>query len=254
MIDIHSHILPGIDDGAKTIEDSLDMARVAAREGIRSIIATPHHQNGQWNNERDRILLKVEEVNQAIVKEGIDVKILPGQEVRLYGELLGDLAQGTLQTLNSSSYLFIEFPSSSVPRYAKQMLFDLQLQGITPVIVHPERNAELIERPSKLYDFVNNGALTQVTAASVAGAFGKKIQKFSFDLVKANLTHFVASDAHNTTTRGFKMSEAFDLIEKKFGPDAVYFFKENAELLVDGQNVMKNIPEKIEKKKFLGLF
>jgi protein-tyrosine phosphatase len=101
---------------------------------------------------------------------------------------------------------------------------------------------------------VKKGSLTQVTAASICGHFGKKIQKFSHQLMEASLTHFIASDAHNTSSRGFKMKEAFSLIDSKFGPDMVYLFTENAELLIQGQNVMKDIPERIKKKKFLGLF
>ncbi|OIK10587.1 tyrosine protein phosphatase [Bacillus sp. MUM 116] len=248
MIDLHCHILPGIDDGAKSVEDSVAMAMEAAKEGIHTIIATPHF-NSQYDNRKPQILTKVEELNLVLQEKGIDVKILPGQEPRIYGEILEDFQQNQIQTLNDSSYLFIEFPSNHVPRYAERLLFDLQMQGLTPIIVHPERNSELMERPELLYQFVEKGALTQVTASSVAGYFGKKIKEFSNQLIEANLTHFIASDAHNITSRSFKMEEAFDLIQSKFGMDQVYLFKENAELLVNGEIVFKEFPEQIKKKK-----
>ncbi|WP_113928341.1 CpsB/CapC family capsule biosynthesis tyrosine phosphatase [Bacillus sp. P14.5] len=255
MIDIHSHILPGIDDGAKSLDDSLEMAKAAVKEGITTIIATPHHMNGKYENDKVTILPLVEELNREIEKEGIPLKVLPGQETRIYGELVEDYREGKLLTLGeSTSYLFIEFPSSSVPRYADRLLFDLQQEGITPVIVHPERNAELIERPEKLYKLVKNGALTQVTGASLTGYFGKKIQKFSHQMIESNLTHFIASDAHNTTSRTFKMEEAMNDMEKRYGVDMIYYFTENAELLVDHKTVYREIPEPIKKKKFLGLF
>ncbi|MDF2858571.1 MAG: tyrosine protein phosphatase, partial [Neobacillus sp.] len=133
--------------------------------------------------------------------------------------------------------------------YTEKLLFDLQLKGLTPIIVHPERNSELIERPEKLYQLVEKGALTQVTASSLCGYFGKKIKTFSEQLIEANLTHFIASDAHNVTSRGFKMREAFGIIEEKYGNDLVYLFEENAELLVEGKNVMKEVPEQVKKKK-----
>jgi protein-tyrosine phosphatase len=255
MIDIHSHILPGIDDGAKTIEDSIEMAREAVREGIDTIIATPHHKNGKYNNAKSDILPLVDRLNTRLKEEQIDLVVLPGQESRIFGEILEDYQKGEILPLNgTSSYLFIEFPSSSVPRYADRLLYDIQVQGLTPIIVHPERNAELIERPDKLYKLVKNGAATQLTASSLVGYFGKKIQKFSEQIIEANLTHFVASDAHNTTNRTFKMQEAINYIEKKYGMDMVYYLTENAELLVDGKTIDREIPEQIKKKKFLGLF
>ncbi|WP_071392648.1 tyrosine-protein phosphatase [Bacillus tuaregi] len=255
MIDIHCHILPGIDDGAQTMEDSLQMAKEALQEGIRTIIATPHHKNRQYDNEKTSILEQTAQLNEHLSNENIPLKILPGQEVRIYGEILEDyLAGGRILPLAESSYLFIEFPSAHVPRYAERMLFDLQTEGLTPIIVHPERNQEIIENPDLLYKLVNNGALSQVTAGSVCGYFGKKIKKFSHQLIEANLTHFLASDAHNVHNRTFKMAEALAEVEKSFGEDMTAMFRENAELLVVNQNVYKEVPERVVRKKFLGIF
>ncbi|WP_409252148.1 tyrosine-protein phosphatase [Bacillus sp. SCS-153A] len=255
MIDIHCHILPGIDDGAKTMEDSVEMAKAAVNEGIHTIIATPHHKNGKYNNSKSDILPLVNSVNERLEKEKIDLTILPGQEVRIYGEVVEDYKNGEILPLTSESqYVFIEFPSNHVPRYTNRLLYDLQVAGLNPVIVHPERNSELIERPEKLYELVKNGASTQVTASSLTGYFGKNIQKFSRQIIEANLAHFIASDAHNVHNRGFKMEEAMVLIEKQYGTDQLYYFIENAELLIDGQTIFREIPEPIKKKKFLGLF
>jgi protein-tyrosine phosphatase len=255
MIDIHSHILPGVDDGAQTIEDAITMANAATSEGITKIIATPHHKNRHYENPKQKILQHVDQLNAVFKERNIPLTVLPGQEVRIYGDILKDYENGELLTLaNESPYLFIEFPSNHVPRYAEQLLFDIQMKGLVPIIVHPERNVEISENPELLYRFVEKGILTQLTAASVAGYFGKKIKKFALQTIEANLAHFIASDAHNTTNRGFHMREAYDVIEKEFGTGAVYFFCENAELLVAGKAVYRNQPERIKKKKFLGLF
>lgn len=254
MIDIHSHILPGVDDGAQTENDSIDMAKMAVKQGIHTLIATPH-RNGQYQNEKQSIIKYVELLNTFLESKNISLTILPGQEIRIYGELLEDLQQGTIQSLNNTKYIFIEFPSSHVPRYAEQMLFDIQVAGYIPIIVHPERNRELSEQPNKLYEFVRKGALTQVTAASVIGKFGKNIQKFTEQIIEANLTHFIASDAHNTTSRGFCMKEAYQHIGKFYGPDMTSMFIENSEYLIAGESVNKYEPQRIMKKKrFLGLF
>jgi protein-tyrosine phosphatase len=255
MIDIHCHILPGVDDGAQSFTEVTAMAKQAEKEGIHTIIATPHHMNGKYENRKSAIIAKVMEVNDHLEQEGINVTVLPGQEVRIYGELLQDYEKGDIVTLGGdSSYVLVEFPSGYVPRYAEQLLFDLQMKGLAPVIVHPERNMELIRDPDKLYNLINNGAVAQITAASLIGYFGKKIQKFTEQLIEANLVHFIASDAHNTNKRPFKMMETLDRLENEFGIDYVYYFQENAELAVSGQNIIKEPPQRIKKKKFLGLF
>lgn len=253
LIDIHSHILSGVDDGAQTIEDSLAMARAAVQEGIRTIIATPH-LNASYQNYKDDIKAKVEQLQDRLNKEQIPLTVLPGQEVRIYGELLEDLQNGKILSLNHTQYLFIELPSNHVPRYTERLLYDIQLQELTPIIVHPERNKQLLEQPDLLYQFVKNGALTQVTASSLNGHFGKNIQKFTNQLLDANLTHFIASDAHNTINRNFQMADAFAEIQSQYGSDLVYLLTENAQLLLNGQNVYKEIPEKVKRKKLFGIF
>jgi protein-tyrosine phosphatase len=254
MIDVHCHILPGVDDGAQSVEDSLEMARVAVGEGITAIVATPHHKNGRYENPRSMILNACEQLNNKLQEEGISLRILPGQEPALSGELIEDLENNTLVPLNDTQYLFVELPSSHVPRYTERMLFDLQLKGMIPVIVHPERNREIAENPELLYQLVNKGALAQVTAGSLTGRFGKKIKGLSHDLVYANLVHLVASDAHNVTSRAFNMRAAYEEIQSKYDADMQYLFLENAELLVEGQNVYKEMPQRVKKKKFLGIF
>lgn len=254
MMDIHCHILPGIDDGAQTIYDSLDMAKQAVSQGIKQVIATPHHMNGKYENRKTEIVQKVNELNERLKEEQIDLEILPGQENRIYGEILEDYEKGEIQTLAGTSYLFIEFPSGHVPRYAETPLYEIQVKGLMPIIVHPERNAELIQHPDRLYEMVNNGVATQITAASLTGAFGKKIKKFTEQLIEANLTHFLASDAHNVKTRAFKMDEAADEIEKKYGADMLYFFTENAELLAKDQAIYREVPQPVKQKKLFGLF
>ncbi|WP_042354229.1 tyrosine-protein phosphatase [Bacillus rubiinfantis] len=254
MVDIHCHILPGVDDGAQDVSESIRMAQQAIEQGIQKIVATPHHRNNQYENPKETIIAKIEELNAVLKAENLDVTILPGQEVRIYGEMLEGYEQGEIQTVNGTHYVLVEFPSNHVPRYTDKLFYDMQLNGILPVIVHPERNQEIIERPETLYQLVKKGAIAQVTAASVSGHFGKKIKQFSLELIEANLAHVIASDAHNTKSRGFKMQEAYETIKAKFGNDMVYLLKENAELLIEGQHVYKQVPERIKKKKLFKLF
>lgn len=255
MIDIHCHILAGIDDGPKTIEDSLKMAKQAVEEGITTIIATPHHLNGHYENGRIKIFSEVDQLNDVLKAANIPLTILPGQETRIHGEMVDNIMNGEILTLNNSNqYVFVELPSNHVPRYTEQLLYDIQLTGIKPIIVHPERNSEFIERPELLYKLVERGTLTQVTAASVVGLFGKKIRKFSHDLISSNLTHFLASDAHNVTSRSFHLRQGYEMVEKEFGRNTRFMLQENAELLASGKHVIVGPPEPVVRKKFLGIF
>ncbi|AIF67934.1 tyrosine protein phosphatase [Terribacillus saccharophilus] len=255
MIDIHCHILPGVDDGARTLEDSIEMAKAAAAQGIQTIVATPHHRNNQFDNYPESILTRVDELNRILEEESIQVNILPGQETRIYGDLAEGLSAKEILPVNlDTPYILVELPTSTVPKYTNKLLYDLQVEGYTPVIVHPERNSELLNKPDKLYELVNGGVLTQVTAASLLGKFGKKIKNFSHEIVQANLTHFIASDAHNVNNRSFVMREAMTELEETYGVDLIYTYQENAQRMLAGETIVGDIPEPIVRKKFLGIF
>jgi protein-tyrosine phosphatase len=254
MIDLHCHILPGVDDGARDLSESIEMAKKAVEQGIDTIVATPHHLNNQYENPKQTIIDRVVEFNKVLLEEKIDLNVLPGQETRIYGELVEGYESGEILPIDHTQYVLVEFSSSHVPRYTEKLFYDLQMKGLIPVLVHPERNQEIIEHPELLYQLVKKGALTQVTAASICGDFGKKIKSFSLQLIEANLTHFIASDAHNTSNRTFKMREAFDVIQAKYGNEMVYLFEENAAHVIEGNHVYKEVPDRIKKKKFFKLF
>ncbi|PGT82978.1 MULTISPECIES: tyrosine-protein phosphatase [Bacillaceae] len=255
MIDIHCHILADADDGANNIEESIKMAKVAVNEGITKIIATPHHKNGRYENDREKILNKIDQLQGELQKEKINIEILPGQEIRIYGEIVEDLEKGELLTIgDNSSYMLIELPHYHVPRYTYRLLYDLQVNGIIPVIVHPERNHEILEKPDLLYKLIKDGALSQITAASITGMFGKRVKKLSFELIDHNLTHFIASDAHNTTMRSFHLRDAYDAIEKQIGVETKFILQENANLVCNNRMVYKEMPEKVKNNKIISFF
>ncbi len=255
LIDVHSHVLPGIDDGAPDLTASFDMAKRAVEDGITTLFATPHHRNGKYENSKQDILLQTERLNEALLHNQIPLTILPGQEIRIYAEFLDDLANDQLLTLNNlGKYILIELPSNAVPNYTRQMIYECKLQDITPIIVHPERNSELIENPHLLYNLVKEGALTQVTANSIIGGFGKNIKSFSLKLVENYLTHFIASDAHNISSRGFYLREAYNEIGKKLGNHMAYYLQENAHLIINNESIYIEEPKPIKKKKILGIF
>ncbi|MGR9048712.1 tyrosine-protein phosphatase [Halobacillus faecis] len=254
MIDLHSHILPGLDDGAQTMEESIRMAKTAVDQGIDTMVATPHHLHAKYNNPKELILQKTAQLNNELFQQGIDLTVLPGQEIRITGEMGPFEAKEVLSINDKSGYVFLELPNHELPHYAKKMLYDIQMLGYKPVLVHPERNRILREQPKELYNLVKNGAITQVMAASVAGKLGREVQKYAYQMIESNLTHLVASNAHDSKKRGFFMKEAYSKIENKFGADLMYQFMENAHVVLEGEMVYTDPPERIRTKKRLGIF
>lgn len=255
MIDLHCHILPGIDDGAKSMDDSLKMARKAVAQGITHVLATPHYKNGRWDIEKEDILEYVVSLQTELDQREIPLKIFPGQEVRIVGELLEDISANKIQFIDEADrYILIEFPTATIPHFTNRLFFELQKMGITPIIVHPERNHAVLNNPDELLALVEKGALAQVTAGSYVGSFGKKIQKLSHQLIQADLVHFIASDAHNVNSRDFYMSEAFEKLGKEFGNQKVNQFQQITKDLINGEIIVTNPPKKVKKPKFLGIF
>ncbi|CAH0136279.1 Tyrosine-protein phosphatase YwqE [Peribacillus sp. Bi96] len=254
MIDLHCHIIPGVDDGSLDMQESMAMAKKAVEAGITHLFATPHHLNERYVNVKDDIIDRVFELNECLQQEKIPISVHPGQELRIHRELFVSLEKGEVLTLdNTYKYLLLELPSGHVPSYTQELIYELLLKGITPIIVHPERNKELIKNHDLLFKLVQEGALTQLTSGSIIGLFGKNIKSFSKKILEHNLAHFIATDAHNVGSRGFSLQEAYETITKTFGNERTFYFKENAEQLIKGQSPSIVKPVKF-KKKILGIF
>ncbi|MEK3683090.1 tyrosine-protein phosphatase [Paenibacillus sp. FSL R10-2736] len=242
MIDIHSHILPFMDDGAADVDAALAMAQDANNDGITTVIATPHHANGVYMNPAPDIEAAVRLLNEKLQEAGNPLQVLPGQEIRIYGDLLDDLEKGQLLTLAGSRYILLEMPSSRVPRNMEETCHELIIQGYVPVIAHPERNAEVAENPSKLERLTELGALGQLTAQSLAGTFGSKLQKLSIDLCRRGTIHVIASDAHDSSNRPFGLSEAYEVVKKHLGNETFDFFLHNARRIAANEEIIRVNP------------
>lgn len=220
MIDLHIHILPGIDDGAASTADALQMASIAAAEGFTAVVATPHVISGLYDNTRQQILEAVDRFNRRLAAENISLQVLPGAEYRLEPDLPGRLGAGRLLTINDGGrYLLVELPTSLVPGYAEQLLYEIQLQGVTPVIAHPERNPELNRHPEKLARLAGRGVLAQVTAGSISGRFGQTAKRAALKMMERGAVQVVATDAHSPRRRTPAIAAVAREIEARFGKD-----------------------------------
>ncbi|ATF70906.1 tyrosine-protein phosphatase [Enterococcus sp. FDAARGOS_375] len=251
MIDLHCHILPGIDDGAEDLEASIAMAEKAISQGITHILCTPHHNNGRYCNPKSDVISLVSYLQSELDKRQLPLIVLEGQEVRITGDLIDDIAQDLiLFTDLDDTYILIEFPSIDVPIYTNKIFFELFQMGKTPVIVHPERNAYFREDPNNLIPFLDMGCLAQLTAPSYVGKFGKDIQRTAKQMVAHNLVQMVASDAHGVKKRTFYMEEAYIQIAKDFGKDKVMKMQQVSKDLINGDEIDYPQYIKIKKKKF----
>ncbi|WP_440117209.1 tyrosine-protein phosphatase [Paenibacillus sp. QZ-Y1] len=238
MVEMHCHILSGLDDGPVHMEQSIAMAEKAAASGITSIIATPHHLNGQYNNDPDVVNQAVNLLHAELRKRNIRLEIHPGQEIRVHDNLITDLYAGRCCTLAGSRYMLLELPFGHIPSQFPGILHELKIAGITPIIAHPERNHAFLKNPILLSDYLSQGVLCQLTSQSFTGLFGRKVQKWCFHFCKENGFHFISSDAHDTQKRTFSMCEGKSVIEKRFGKDAVRRLKENASHILTNSNVV----------------
>ncbi|MCM3747594.1 protein tyrosine phosphatase [Paenibacillus pasadenensis] len=235
MIDIHTHILPGIDDGARHEEHLLELAAAAVQEGITDIIATPHHANGVYWNPGAEVTALLERSQQLLTERGFSLRLHAGQEIRVHAELLDNLESGELLTLAGTSYMLLEMPTEEIPAEMSELIYELTLLGIRPVIAHPERNMTALREPHLLEELIQAGAWTQVTTHSLLGLYGKTFEKGAWSMMRNGLIHLVSSDAHHPRRRGFRLAESYSLIASRMGGQARLYFEANAARLLSNE-------------------
>jgi protein-tyrosine phosphatase len=240
MVDLHCHILPGLDDGAKTIEDSLAMAEEAIQDGITHLVATPHASN-DYRFDFVKVRAARDEL-QARVQGRLT--LATGCDFHLDHENLTQLKiESSPFCINQKDYLLVEFNEFSIPPAMDQTLHDLQLMGLRPVITHPERNGILRAQPDRLRTWVRQGCFVQVTAGSLSGVFGPGAREDAWTWIKQGLVHFVSSDGHNIGRRPVKLRFAFDAIAGDLGREvAQALLEENPRAAFEGEP-LPYIPE-----------
>lgn len=213
MIDIHSHILPEIDDGSKDMEMSIEMAKMYLENGINKVISTPHYIDGIENNcieENQKILM---ELRNELQKQNLNIEIYLGNEVLVSLDVLKDLEDKKISTLNGTRYILIELPMFDIPLYVENLIYELLLKGYIPIIAHPERNTKIIENPNIMYKYIKNGALAQMNLPSLEGRYGCKIKETAEILLKHKMIHFVATDAHTCRRRSPDVANAIKILK-----------------------------------------
>lgn len=254
MVDLHSHLIYGIDDGSKSREMTLNMLRQAVLGGTTKLVLTPHYMPGYFEVPREEVKEKAELVRSLAKEENLNIDIYCGQEVYYTSNILENYNNGYIGTINNSRYMLIEFNMRDFSsKEAIENIYELQLKGIVPVIAHPERYRKFIKNPSLINEFIREGFLFQLNLGSITGEFGKEVQKNAETYMKNKIYSFIGSDAHRDTKRNPNIEGGVQAIRKL---DKNYFNY----LLDSGENLLINKEVKYkgnlikEKKGLFGIF
>ena len=219
MIDIHHHLLAGLDDGSANEANSLEMARIAVADGITHVVCTPH-ANHHFIYDPEIVAEKIAHLERQLAQENIPLKLGRGADFHLtYDNIQSAITDPARFSINGLGYLMVEVPDYGLPQGLTETFYQMQLVGLTPVLTHPERNPTLQEDPSRMEDWLRGGLLVQVTAGSLLGQMGRSPKRMAQDLLEKRWVHFLATDAHNTTTRPPRMRAAQDEVASRYGQE-----------------------------------
>jgi protein-tyrosine phosphatase len=219
MIDIHCHVLPGMDDGPASMDKSIAMVRLAVADGIRGAICTPHWHPLFWPNERNAIVIAVETLRLRLQAEDIAFDVWPGSELSLDADLEAGIADGRLATLNGGSWVLLELPGAFLPSGIDNLLLNFLRSGRRLVLAHPERYHFILRDSARLHAWVEMGVAVQITAASLLGRLGPEIATLCRVLLEHRLVHFLASDGHGVENRRPLLREAYIAAAEIMGSD-----------------------------------
>ena len=251
MIDLHSHILPGLDDGSRTVEDARALARRAAEDGVTAIAATPHVRS-DYPTRAEEMERGVSRLREDFLAEGIDVEVLPGGEIDL--GMLASLDDDGLRRFTlaqSGRYLLLEFPYTGWPAGLEETVYGLGLRGLLPILAHPERNREVQSKPERLAEAVRMGALVQLTAASLDGRIGRSSQAAANKLLELGLAHVLASDAHTPDIREAGLAAAAEALQDD---DLARFLTVEAPSAIVAGEPVPEPPRKARRRRWYILF
>jgi len=219
MIDLHCHLLPGIDDGAPDEATSVEMARIAVADGIRTTACTPHIYPGLYENDTTGITARVVALQRRLFDEGIGLRLTPGADLHLTPELLGRLRAGTAPSLAGGRYFLLEPPHTVAPPRFSEAMFDFVAAGYVPVLTHPERLTWIKPHYAAFVALVKSGVWMQVTAGSLTGRFGGGARHFAEKMLDDGLVHLLATDAHSARHRAPLLAEGREAAAKRVGAE-----------------------------------
>lgn len=250
MIDIHSHIINDIDDGSKSEEMTIKMLKIAEQSGTSDIVATPHFMRGRFEVTYNQVVKRVENLKKIAKENFININIYSGQEIYYNEKILEYYNEGIIGTINNTKYMLIEFPILEFDiQNAINVLYELQIRGVVPIIAHPERYKQFIKNSSQINLLIKEGMLFQVNAGSINGDFGRDVKKTAIKYLNNNIYSFIGSDAHRDKGRNTDIKNLIKTLEK----EKIESFINNGKYMLNNEEIKFNGTQ-IKEKRFLGIF
>ncbi len=252
MIDVHTHILPGIDDGARNIEDTIEMVKEAKKAGFTDIITTSHYIENEYNVNKENRKVIIEAIQEELNKEDIEIKLYNGAEIYITNELLDLVEDGVAPSLVESRYVLFELPlSGSKVIYLDQVIEDLIVAKYTPIIAHPERYDIVKDNPNIAVEWVKKGALLQSNYANIIERYGHKSKQTLLKLINANAIHFLGTDTHRPNTIYAQMDDILEEFRKEIGNEKLNELTTiNPQKIINNEKIFVDTPQEIKKRWF----
>ena len=250
MIDIHCHILPNVDDGSESLEESIAMAKIAESEGITKIVNTSHCHFDFKYKKGNELKLELEKFNQALKEENINIEVLLGNELYYTSDLIERFNELDFFSMNNSKYILMEFSPINFPKNIEDVIYEIKIRGYIPIIAHAERYKQVQEDVNIVLDCIKEGALIQVNASSILGKNGENVEDTSKKLLDNNMVHFVATDAHSSNRRRPLIKDSYNYILKNYGKEvSEKLFIENPTAVIENRDISILNPTKYEEKR-----
>ena len=247
LYDIHTHIVFGVDDGSRSIEESIEMIKQYIDSGFSGIIATSHYDKGRYLATKDKVLNGVEKIKEELERQNIDFEIYPGNEIQIDTDTIKDINDGKVMRLNNSRYVLCELPFLTKPNYAENLFYEMQLNGWVPIIAHAERYSYVQEDPEYLLPFIKSGCLVQMNLSSLNRPDSRDV---SYKLLERNMVHLLGTDAHQSKWRSPEVKEEIEKIktiisEEKFE----LLLSTNPRKVIDNKKISSDYNEIRQEKK-----
>ena len=252
MIDLHCHIIPGVDDGSQDIAQSIQMAREASLAGFTTLCCTPHYYEGQYVTKRNDILQILDNLKQELHNNNINLELKIGNELFVTDSVTQLINNKIISTLNDSKYLLMELPLNNEIMNLDNIIFDIQNLGLTLILAHPERYRCVKKDPNYVYNLINRGVLFQGNYASLIGKYGEDAKYTLEILLKHNMIHFLSSDTHRDNSIYTYFESIFEKLNKIISPEQIKLLTEiNPQKVINNEQIYISKPIEYKKKRFL---
>lgn len=246
IYDIHNHLIPGVDDGAQDLDESITMIKQYIESGYSGVVTSSHYDKGRYLVTRDKVLEGIEKIKNRLIEENISFELYPGNEIQIDSSSIADIKAGKVLRLNETRYVLCELPMQTKPLYAKQIFYEMQLEGWTPIIAHPERYEYVRKNPDWLLEFIKSGCLVQINLSSI---FNPALRDIARKLLDRNMVHIIATDAHQSDWRKPYVKEELDQLKDLIGQDRFdTYLSVNPQKVINDQHINSHFSKVIIKQ------